>query len=75
MSEGAIYTGKNLLTYQNVLLKVYNKEIIQFQNQQLSLINNEIFIFKFTSHKNILQLYEIIESKYFIILVFEYFQG
>jgi serine/threonine protein kinase len=75
MSEGAIYTGKNLLTYQNVLLKVYNKEIIQFQNQQLSLINNEIFIFKFLSHKNILQLYEIIESKYFIILVFEYFHG
>ena len=75
MSEGTIYTGKNLLTYQNVLFKVYNKEIIQFQNQQLSLINNEIFIFKFLSHKNILQLYEIIESKYFIVLIFEYFQG
>ena len=75
ITDGAIYTAKNLLTYQNVLIKVYNKENIQYQNQKLSLINNEIFLLKFTQHKNILQLYEIIESKNNIFLIFENFQG
>ena len=75
LSESKIYLAKNLLTFQNVILKVYNKEIIQYQNQLLTLINNEIFLMKYLSHKNILQLYEVIESKTHIILVFENFQG
>ena len=70
LSDSSIYLGKNLLTYQNVLLKVYNKEIIQYQNKILTEINNEIFLLKYLSHKNILQLYEIIESKNYIILIF-----
>ena len=38
-------------------------------------MNNHVFLMKLLNHKNILQLYEIIETKTHAFLVYEYFNG
>ena len=75
ISNAHICVGTNLNINEKVLIKIYEKEIIQYNPQELSLINNEIFMMKLINHKNILKLYEIIESPSYIYLIMEYFNG
>ena len=72
---GKIFIGKNKYINQKVYIKIYNKFKLYTSFKQISFVNNEIFILKLLNHKNILQLYEYIESENFIFLVFEYFKG
>ena len=72
---GKIYIGKNKYINQKVYIKIYNKFKLYTSFKEISYVNNEIFILKLLNHKNILQLYEYIESENFIFLIFEYFKG
>ena len=72
---GFLYLGLNNYINEKVYIKVYDK-ILMFTSFNLTgLINNEIFILKLLNHKNILQLYEYIESETYIFIIYEYFNG
>ncbi len=75
ISNGYIYVGTNLNINEKVFIKIYIKEMILYKPDELALINNEIFMMKLMNHKNILKLYEIIESPSFIFLIMEYVSG
>ena len=75
LQKSVIYEGTNTIIDEKVLIKVYNKEIIKLKNIEILRINNEIFLLKLINHKNILRIYEIIESPSFIFIIFEYFNG
>ena len=73
ISNSYLYLATNLNIKEKVLIKIYDKEIINNNPEEISLINNEIFMMKLINHKNILKLYEIIESPSFIYLILECF--
>ena len=75
VSNGLFCLGTNLKKKEKVLIKIYDKEIINNRPEELTLINNEIFMMKLMNHKNVLKLYEIIESPSYIFLIMEYFNG
>ena len=75
ISNAHVYVGTNLNINEKVLIKIYEKKIIQENNAELSLINNEINSLKYCYHRNILKLYEFIESPNYIFLIMEYFNG
>ena len=75
LSNSNLYTGINTNLNEKVLIGVFEKELIKSKVDDVSLMNNEIFILKLLNHKNILKLYEIIETSYYIFLIFEYFEG
>ena len=75
ISKAHICIGTNLNINEKVLIKIYEKEVIQYNSEELTLINNEIFMMKLVNHKNVLKLYEIIESPSYIFLIMEYFNG
>jgi serine/threonine protein kinase len=72
---GKIYLGINKYINEKVYIKIYDKYKLFTSFKETSFINNEIFILKLLNHKNILQLYEFIESEKLIFIVFEYFKG
>ena len=72
---GKLFIGNNNYINQKVYIRIYDKYKLFTSFKEVSFINNEIFILKHLNHKNILQLYEYIESDYFIFLIFEYFKG
>ena len=72
---GKMYIGINKYINQKVYIKIYDKYKLFTSFKETSFINNEIFILKLLNHKNILHLYEFIESPKLIIVVFEYFKG
>ena len=73
ISNAHLCLGTNLNIKEKVLIKIYDKEIIQHNSEEISLINNDIFMMRLINHKNVLKLYEIIESPSYIILIMEYF--
>ena len=73
ISNAHICLATNLNIKEKVLIKIYDKEILHQNTDLISLINNEIFMMKIINHKNILKLYEIIESPSYIFLIMEYF--
>ena len=75
LPKSLIYEGTNTTIGEKVLIKVYNKEIIKYKNDEILKINNEIFLLKLINHKNVLQIYEVIESPTFIFIILEYFNG
>ena len=72
---GNLYLGINKYFNEKVFIKIYNKFQLMTCFQYISYINNEIHIIKKINHKNILQLYEFIESKFFIFVIYEHFEG
>ena len=72
---GKVYIGRNKYINQNVYIKTYDKIKFFDSFKEVSLINQEISIMKLLNHKNILQLYEYIESENFIFIIYEYFKG
>lgn len=75
MSNSDLYIGINTNINEKVLIDVFKKENIKSQVDNVSLRNNEVFILKLLNHKNILKLYDIIETPSYIFLIFEYFEG
>jgi len=73
ISNAHICMATNLNIKEKVLIKIYDKEILQQNSDEIFLINNEIFMMRLINHKNILKLYEIIESPSYIFLIMEYF--
>ena len=73
ISNAHICLGTNLNIKEKVLIKIYDKETIQNNSEEIYLINNEISIISLINHKNVLKLYEIIESPSYIFLIMEYF--
>ena len=69
------YSATNTYIKEKVLMRIIEKEQLNKSLEKIAQIRNEILITKFVNHKNILRLYEIIESKYYIFLVYEYFNG
>ena len=75
ISSATFYLGINKYINEKVLIKVFNKKELEKNIFYLSYINNEIFILKLLKHKNILQMLEYIESKDYVFIIFEYFDG
>ena len=73
ISNAHLCLATNLNIKEKVLIKIYDKEIIQHNSEEISLINNEIFMMRLINHKNVLKLYEIIETPSYIFLIMEYF--
>ena len=74
-SNSEYYSAINTYINEKVLIRIIEKEHLNKSLQEISFIRNEIFISKYLNHKNILRLYEIIESKYYIFLVYDHFKG
>ena len=75
ISGNKYFFATNTYINEKVLIRIIEKEQLNKSLDEIAYIRNEIFITKFVNHKNILRLYEIIESKYYIFLIYEYFQG
>ena len=73
LSTSHLCLATNLNIKERVLIKIYDKETVQHNFDEISLINNDIFMMRLINHKNILKLYEIIESPSYIFLVMENF--
>ena len=69
------FSATNIYINEKVLIRIIEKEQFNKSLDEIAFTRNEIFMTKFVNHKNILRLYEIIESKYYIFLIYEYFQG
>ena len=75
LSNINLYTAINTDINEKVLIHVFPKEQIKSQANEVSFMNNHVYLLKLLNHKNILRLYEMIETKKFAFLVFEYFEG
>ena len=72
---GAVFKAEHYFTDEIVAIKVTSKESLKQSITELSLVNNEVTILKLLNHKNILKLYEIIESSTHIFMVTELCEG
>lgn len=69
---GKVKRGKHTLTGEIVAVKIISKFKLKDLAGDVTKIHREINIFKKLRHKNIIQLYEIFESKLNLFLVIEY---
>ena len=67
-----VYLGIHIPTNEKVAIKVIDKTKVKKDKLYLKRIQNEISILKIVKHKNIIKLYEIIESPQKIYLIMEY---
>ena len=70
-----LYTGLNTDINEKVLIHIFQKDKFKTRVNELTLLNNQVFFMKILNHKNILKLYEIIETKTHIFIIYEYFEG
>ena len=70
-----LHTATNTEINEKVLIHVFQKEILKSRANEISFMNNQVFLMKILNHKNILKLYEIIETKTHAFIVYEYFNG
>ncbi len=73
--DTTLYSAINKDINEKVLIHVFPKEIIKEKANEVTFMNNHVYLMKLVNHKNILKLYEIIETKTHAFLVFEYFEG
>ena len=71
----SLFTGINTDINEKVLIHIFQKDKIKTRVNELTLLNNQVFFMKLLNHKNILKLYEIIETKTHIFIIYEYFEG
>jgi len=70
-----LYTGINMDINEKVLIHIFQRDKIKTRINEVTLLNNQVFFMKLLNHKNILKLYEIIETKTHIFIIYEYFEG
>ena len=75
LSNITLYTAINTYINEKVLIHIYPKESLLTNPNEVTFMNNQIYLMKILNHKNILQLFEIIETRTHTFLIFEYFQG
>ena len=63
LSNINLYTAINTDINEKVLIHVFPKEQIKSQANEVSFMNNHVYLLKLLNHKNILRLYEMIETK------------
>ncbi len=75
LSNITLYTAINTDINEKVLIHIFPKENLKLNANEVTFMNNQVYLMKILNHKNILQLYEIIETKTHAFLVYEYFEG
>ena len=75
LSNITLFTAINTYINEKVLIHIYPKEGLLTNPNEVTFMNNQIYLMKILNHKNILQLFEIIETRTHTFLIFEYFQG
>ena len=75
LSNMTLYTATNRDINEKVLIHIFPKERTKSNPNEVTLMNNHVFLMKLLNHKNILKLYEIIETNTHSFLIFEYFKG
>ena len=68
-------TATNIDINEKVLIHIFPKKNLLTNANEVTFMNNQVYLMKILNHKNILQLYEIIETKTHTFLVYEYFNG
>lgn len=69
---GKVKVAKHIFTQQQVAIKILDKTKMLDEEDDIIRVQKEISILKKIKHKNIIQLYEIMESKRNLYLVMEY---
>ena len=72
---GKVVLGTHILTNEPVAIKILDKILLAETPEDLHLVNKEISILKIVKHKNIAQLYEILETPKNIYIIMEYCEG
>ena len=72
---GKVVLGTHILTGESVAIKILDKLILSQTPEDYELVYQEIAILKIVKHKNIAQLYEIMETPQNIYIVMEYCEG
>ena len=75
LSNSTLYIATNQDINEKVLIHIFPKEEIKEKANEVTFMNNHVYLLKLVNHKNILKLYEIIETKTYAFLIFEYFEG
>ena len=75
LSNSTLYIATNQDINEKVLIYIFPKEEIKEKANEVTFMNNHVYLLKLVNHKNILKLYEIIETKTHAFLIFEYFEG
>ena len=75
LSNITLYKAINTDINEKVLIHIFPKEVLLTNANEMTFMNNQVYLMKILNHKNILQLYEIIETKTHCFLIYEYFQG
>lgn len=70
-----LYTATNTDINEKVLIHIFQKDKLLTNANEMTFLNNQVYLMKILNHKNILQLYEIIETKTHAFLIYEYFNG
>ena len=75
LSTITLYTATNTDINEKVLIHIFPKEKLLTNANEVTFMNNQVYLMKILNHKNILRLYEIIETKTHAFLIYEYFNG
>ena len=75
LSNSTLYSVINKDINEKVLIHIFPKEVIKEKANEVTFMNNHVYLLKLVNHKNILKLYEIIETKTHAFLIYEYFDG
>ena len=75
LSTITLYTATNTDINEKVLIHIFPKEKLLTNANEVTFMNNQVYLMKILNHKNILQLFEIIETKTHAFLIYEYFNG
>lgn len=72
---GKVFSARHILTNELVAIKILDKLALTKTPEDFELAQQELEILKIVRHKNIVQLYEIIETERYIFIVMEYCDG
>ena len=72
---GKVILGKHIPTEEKVAIKILDKFILSQTPDDYQLVKQELSILKIVKHKNIVQLYEILETPRHIFIIMEYCEG
>ena len=78
LGEGAFAKVKlatHIITKEKVAIKIIDKSKLLNDDFDIQRVKKEISILKKLRHKNIIQLYEILESKHYLYIAMEYCEG
>ena len=75
LSTSTFYSAINTDINEKVLIHIFPKEEIKTNANEVTFMNNHVYLMKLVNHRNILKLYEIVETKKHAYLIYEYFEG